>query len=79
MRLTQTPDAVMLEVSDDGVGLSADDLNKPRSFGLRGIRERVASLGGCAEFSRSTPHGTRIHITLPHPGEVLAAEEEKRI
>lgn len=38
-------------VEDDGVGFRVEDaLNKPGSFGLAGIRERVALLGGSCEI-----------------------------
>ena len=38
--------------ADDGRGLAPADLNKPKSFGLRGIRERVAHLNGWKILSR---------------------------
>jgi signal transduction histidine kinase len=38
-------------VEDDGVGFRVEDaVNKPGSFGLAGIRERVALLGGICEI-----------------------------
>ena len=40
-----------LRVDDDGVGFRVEDaVNKPGSFGLAGIRERVALLGGNCEI-----------------------------
>jgi signal transduction histidine kinase len=35
-----------LQVIDDGIGISADVMNKPMSYGLLGMRERVSQLGG---------------------------------
>jgi signal transduction histidine kinase len=52
-----TDGTVRLSVQDDGVGFRVDDaLNKPGSFGLAGLRERVALLGGQCEID-SRPLG----------------------
>lgn len=57
----QTADGkLVLGIEDDGVGFSVGDaLVKPGSFGLAGIRERVALMGGCCEFS-SQPAGSAV-------------------
>jgi len=54
-----------LIISDDGVGISDTARNKPRSFGLRGIHERVAYLGGTVRISGSANNGTQIAIFVP--------------
>ena len=65
IRLTQEDDDIVLEIADDGRGLSAADLNKPKSFGLRGIRERVAHLNGRFEASGRDGGGTRLLLRIP--------------
>ena len=65
VRLLQEGDEVLLEISDDGVGIDAADLQKPRSFGLRGIRERMSSLGGRLDVDPVLPHGTRLTLRAP--------------
>jgi signal transduction histidine kinase len=50
-------------VEDDGVGLTDEDLRKPHSLGLIGMRERVQALQG--EMSIRGQGGTRITIALP--------------
>lgn len=58
-----------LEIADNGRGISADDMNKPKSFGLRGIHERMHGLGGSLELARNTPCGTRVILRTPYiPG-----------
>ena len=65
VRLMQEGDQVVLDITDNGCGLAATDLRKPRSFGLRGIRERLTSLGGRLELSPVVPHGTRLTLRTP--------------
>lgn len=65
VRLMQEGDEVVLEITDNGCGLAPADLRKPRSFGLRGIRERMTSLGGRLDLSPVTPQGTRLTLRAP--------------
>lgn len=48
-----------LSVTDDGVGVSAAEGN-----GLRGMRERVAGVGGTVGVTAASP-GTRVAVVLP--------------
>ncbi len=69
--LAQEGGLIALEIADDGCGLSADDLNKPKSFGLRSIRERLHGLAGTLELTRNSPTGTRVVLRVPlKPGQV---------
>lgn len=57
-----------LEVSDNGRGLSSDDLAKARSFGIRGLHERASTVGGWVELS-SGASGTTLILSIPlEPG-----------
>jgi signal transduction histidine kinase len=53
-----------LEISDNGRGLSADDLAKARSFGIRGLHERAGTVGGWVELS-SSGSGTTMMLSVP--------------
>ena len=57
VRLGYDPDAVRLEVSDDGAGFDPDLVNG--GYGLRGMRTRVAEAGGtltvCSKPGRGHP------------------------
>jgi signal transduction histidine kinase len=58
-------DHLELIISDDGVGFSEAARNKPRSFGLRGVHERVAHLGGTVKIASTLGRGTQIAIFVP--------------
>lgn len=57
---------IELIVNDNGRGLSETDRMKPRSFGLRGIQERVARFGGEVHISGKAGQGTTITVSIPH-------------
>jgi two-component system sensor histidine kinase UhpB len=56
---------IELIVSDDGCGFDDSARNKPRSFGLRGIQERIGQLGGKVKISSKPGKGTKIAVRLP--------------
>jgi signal transduction histidine kinase len=64
-----------LEVSDNGRGLAAPDLAKARSFGIRGLHERAATVGGWVDLS-STPGGTTLILSVPLDAAALEAVAE---
>ena len=68
IRLTDENGILLLEIADNGHGISAEDMNKPKSFGLRGIRERMMGLGGSLEIARNKPAGARIILRAPMTG-----------
>ncbi|HET7198884.1 MAG TPA: ATP-binding protein, partial [Burkholderiales bacterium] len=68
--------ALYVEVEDDGRGIEPQDLAKARSLGLKGMRERVAYLGGALEISRAPRGGTRLRLRMPLRG--MLPEENSR-
>lgn len=59
--VTVTGDEVVLQVSDDGVGVAV-----PRTeSGLRNVRRRAADLGGVVELSAQDPRGTTLVWRVP--------------
>ena len=57
-----------LEISDNGRGLSNDDLAKARSFGIRGLHERAGTVGGWVDLS-SGSGGTTLILSVPLSGK----------
>jgi signal transduction histidine kinase len=58
---------VHLNIEDDGVGIQTRtrDARERQSFGLAGIKERIAMLGGVSRVISTKGKGTRIEITVP--------------
>jgi signal transduction histidine kinase len=66
-----------LEINDNGQGISQQDLNKPTSFGIRGLKERAKTVDGWVDVSTQPCNGTSIILTIPlnhaltsAPGEI---------
>jgi two-component system, NarL family, sensor histidine kinase UhpB len=64
---------LLVEVEDDGRGIATEDLAKVRSLGLKGMRERVAYLGGSLEIGRAPRGGTRLRLRVPLRGRLPGA------
>jgi len=58
-------DNISMVISDNGVGISDDELNSKKSFGLIGMKERANSLGGTFVITNLPGRGTRIILTFP--------------
>jgi signal transduction histidine kinase len=56
---------VLMQVTDDGIGIQHQDLTNPSSLGLLGMMERAEMLGGFTAFGRARPNGTIVTVSLP--------------
>jgi signal transduction histidine kinase len=54
-----------ISVRDDGVGFAPEESRKPDSFGLLGLRERAALLGGEAMVTSAPGRGTHVEVRFP--------------
>ena len=59
-----------LELSDNGRGIAPGALAKARSFGIRGLHERAATVGGWVDLS-STSKGVSLILSVPLRAEGL--------
>jgi two-component system, chemotaxis family, CheB/CheR fusion protein len=64
VRLKETRDSMMLEVSDDGKGMSFNASASP-GLGLAIVKERAQSVGGQFEIKSAPGKGTSITVVLP--------------
>jgi two-component system, NarL family, sensor kinase len=81
LRLVGGPGELVVELSDDGVGIAPD---RTAGVGLRSIRERAEELGGRAEITCPPDGGTRVRAWLPvstraqsSPSLLTRSEEER--
>ena len=65
VHLEEEHDAIVLEVEDDGVGISQAQLKEHRSLGLLGMRERALAFGGTVEIAGAPGQGTIVTVRMP--------------
>lgn len=66
LRLEVDAREVVLSIADDGCGFDPSDGVRRDAFGLAGVRERAARLGGAVRIeSRPAVLGTRVVVQLP--------------
>jgi signal transduction histidine kinase len=65
INLNEKDGILLLEVVDNGRGITGSAVTNPKSFGLIGIKERVHSLGGEIDIAGIPDAGTRIKVKLP--------------
>ena len=62
----EVDDDLELVVTDNGRGIREEDLHKPKSFGLLGIRERVDFRGGEVKIAGKKGKGTTVTVRMPN-------------
>ena len=65
VRLDVTPQALTLQVHDDGRGIQAGEVAGLHSLGLLGMRERAQRLGGAFDIQAVPGDGTIITVSIP--------------
>ena len=65
VRVRRAGAALVLEVVDDGKGVSRQMVRAPQSIGILGMRERAHACGGELTVRRLSGGGTRVRARLP--------------
>jgi PAS domain S-box-containing protein len=64
-RLCKENGNLILEVGDNGKGISDEQLSGKSSLGILGMRERVLLLGGTLTISSTLGNGTTVRVLIP--------------
>ena len=67
IELSDAEQVLTLEVRDNGQGIAAQELAKPKSFGLRGLQERAHTVDGWLDISNYGDRGVSIILSVPLP------------
>jgi signal transduction histidine kinase len=67
VRLSESADHLVLEVHDNGRGISEAEIQNTKSIGLLGMRERAALLSGEVHFHGEPRKGTTVSVRIPRP------------
>jgi signal transduction histidine kinase len=65
VRLVKEPGNVILEVRDNGRGVTEEQLSAPGSLGIRGMRERALLLEGEFAIQGVPGQGTTVWMRIP--------------
>ena len=65
VRLQETDEQVILEVRDNGKGLTDAEQSGPKAFGLLGMRLRAQQEGGTLDLQSAPGRGTTVTVRLP--------------
>lgn len=68
IHVSRQPGVTLMEVRDNGRGITDEELHNPRTMGLLGMRERALALGGEVRVTRGRRNGTRLLVILPDEG-----------
>lgn len=65
IRLVSDKEQISCAVTDDGHGMEPGAADKPNSFGLLGMRERIEAVGGTFEVESEPGLGTSVRARIP--------------
>jgi len=63
--IRSTEDLLSISIADNGKGITREQIDNPKSFGIVGMKERVHRAGGQLNIYSSPGRGTRIEISTP--------------
>jgi len=63
--LSQKGGYLNIWITDNGIGIDTQKIEKGKSFGIIGMRERAANMGGTFNISKGSTIGTKIEINIP--------------
>jgi signal transduction histidine kinase len=65
VKLGEQEGQIVLQIKDDGRGITETELAKAGAFGLMGMRERILPFRGCCEIQGLPDRGTTVSVSVP--------------
>lgn len=62
--IVETQESIQLTISDNGIGIKSNDLYKPKSFGIMGIKERLLCCDGYIKIRGINNRGTTVKVKV---------------
>jgi signal transduction histidine kinase/ligand-binding sensor domain-containing protein len=69
--LYEADEELCLEVRDNGKGIREEEINRPVSLGILGMKERTARVDGRIVFTGEPGKGTNVRVSIPMKGVTL--------
>ncbi len=63
--LTIEDDLLVMSITDNGIGFNEKEINKKKSLGILGMKERTIMLGGSYQISSKENEGVMVLVKLP--------------
>ncbi len=70
VRLNFDEDRITLTVHDNGLGITQQQLDDPKSLGIIGMRERIKSMGGTMTITGNPGSGTTVYLSIALTGDL---------
>jgi signal transduction histidine kinase len=65
IEISDAEDFLTMEISDNGVGITEEEMLKPDAFGIRGLQERAKTVGGWLDVATRAGFGTSVILSVP--------------
>lgn len=65
IEISDAEDFLTMEISDNGVGITEQEMRKSDAFGIRGLHERAKTVGGWLDVSTRRGVGTSVILSVP--------------
>ncbi len=69
IKITEKSDVLMLEISDNGIGINGALLSDDNSLGIIGMKERTLQFNGQLNIENVSEGGTKLTLIIPKPGK----------
>ncbi|EGF31890.1 integral membrane sensor signal transduction histidine kinase [Oxalobacteraceae bacterium IMCC9480] len=73
LQIRRVGNALHIDIRDNGIGVSAEQVHQQESWGLLGMRERIGHFGGSLHISGKPGAGTEVSVLMPLSGVTHAA------